>query len=162
MAKKLSYQSKSESGSWKYSSFLTSAIVIILIYCIYNYARSLENCSCVNQQLVTRIKNVELFLLITMITSLAIKMYYGIHSKSQLKDILRSSNYSIVYMIALFMLVLIGSEIYLIYEVYNLRKSLPKNCDCADKWQLTLLYGQSIWYAIAIALIILSFLTMLF
>lgn len=161
MAKKVFYPSKSETGSWKYSSFLTSAIVIILIYCIYNYARSLENCSCVNQQLVTRIKNIELFLLISMITSLAARMYYGIHSKSQLKDILRS-NQSIMYMMALFMLVLIGSEIYLVYEVYNLRKSLPKNCDCADKWQLTLLYGQSIWYAIAIALIILSFLTMLF
>jgi len=160
MAKKALNPSKSESG-WKYHSFLTSAIVIILIYCIYNYVRSLENCSCVNQQLVTRIKNVELFLLITMITSLVLRMYYGIHSKSELKDVLLR-NRSIMYMVALFMLVLIGSEIYLIYEVYNLRKSLPKSCDCADKWQLNLLYGQSIWYAVAIALIILSFLTMLF
>jgi hypothetical protein len=96
-----------------------------------------------------------------MITSLVLRMYYGIHSKSELKDVLLR-NRSIMYMVALFMLVLIGSEIYLIYEVYNLRKSLPKNCDCADKWQLNLLYGQSIWYAVAIALIILSFLTMLF
>jgi len=161
MAKKVLNPSNSENGSWKYSSFLTSAIVIILVYCIYNYVRGLENCACVNQQLVTRIKNIELFLLISMIIHLAMRMYYGIHSKSELKDMLRN-NHSIMYMMALFMLVLIGSEIYLIYEVYNLKKSLPKNCDCADKWQLNLLYGQSIWYAIVIALIILSFLTMLF
>jgi hypothetical protein len=143
------------SGSGPHN-IIMSVITIILIYCIYNYLRGLENCECVNQQLVDRIKNIELLLLVSLTLSLIIGIFYG-HSKLVALFI----NIPIImYVAVLYLLFIIGIESYLVYEVYKLRQSLPKKCECADKWQLNLLYVQCVWYAVAIALIIFSFLMM--
>jgi len=141
------------SGSGSHT-IIMSAVTIILIYCIYNYLRGLENCECVNQQLVDRIKNIELLLL----ASLTISLVMGIFYNHQKLVALFITNPSIVYLVVLYILAILGIESYLVYEVYKLRQSLPKNCECADKWQLNLLYVQCVWYAVAIALIIFSFL----
>lgn len=141
------------SGSGSHNVIM-SVITIILIYCIYNYLRGLENCECVNQQLVDRIKNIELALLAFLTLSLIMGIFYG---RAQLVALF-INNPTLMYAVVLYILAVIGIESYLVYEVYKLRQSLPKNCECADKWQLNLLYVQCVWYAIAIALVIFSFL----
>ena len=160
MAKK-TFQPSSKSSTALYGSgshkFIMSAITIILIYCIYNYLRGLENCDCVNQQLVDRIKNIELFLLVVMTLGLVVSVYYGNTAVGQLTGFF-IANPAMMYIVGLYMLFIIGIESYLVYEVYNLRKTLPKNCECADKWQLNLLYGQCVWYAIVIAMFMFSLL----
>jgi len=158
MAKK-TFQSSSKSsaaivsgsGTYTYTTIIMYVISIILIYCIYNYVRGLENCDCVNQQLVDRIKNIELFLLVVLTLGNIMSVYYG---KPQLVALLMA-NPTMLYIAGFYILLMISIESYLIYEVYNLRKTLPKNCECADKWQLNLLYGQCVLYAIAVAMFIL-------
>jgi len=157
MAKK-TFQSSSKSSTAIVSgsgsnthTIIMSVITIILIYCIYNYVRGLENCDCVNQQLVDRIKNIELFLLVVLSLGLITSVCYG---KPRLVALLMA-NPTMVYILGLYLVFMLSIESYLVYNVYNLRKTLPKNCECADKWQLNLLYVQCVWYAIVIAMFIL-------
>jgi len=130
-------------------AIITFIITIILVYCIYNYVRGLENCDCVNQKLVDRIKNIELFLLVAMVLGLITSIF-------NTKFVSHSYHALILFVLLGLCMLYIGIELYLIYEVYNLRKTLPKNCECADKWQLKLLYVQCVWYAIAAVLFIFS------
>ena len=131
---------------------ILSIIVILLIYCIYNYARSLDNCNCVNKSIINNIKNVELFLLIILSISFIIRLIFG---RVNIKNLIMT-NSTLKYVFGCYMAGMVWVYAYLVYEVYNLKQHLPPNCDCADKWQLDLLYGQAIFYLIIIVSLFIS------
>ena len=124
---------------------LSSTIIIILLYFVYMYLRDLNNCTCVDQEYVTRLKNIiTIFITISVIT-LVLNMLAPNIIKSYINNIDTITRH--LYLFALIPLLIIIGYIYVyayfIYDVYMFSKTMQVPCTCADAWQKWYLYLEA-------------------
>jgi len=137
-------------------SFIFPIIALLLVFCGYNYATNLANCTCVNLQDVNRIKIVEYILLIIMAIGIIFKfiLYVNVTTISQIINFIKTYSY-IKYMYGVYILAVLCMYVYFVSSVYDFNKTMQPNCSCAQKWQLTLLNTQAVIYAIVLAMYVL-------
>lgn len=123
----------------------TSSVLIILLYFVYLYLRDLNNCACVNQEYVLRLKNIiTIFITISVIT-LVLNMLSPSIIMSYINNIDTITRH--LYLFALIPLLIIIGYIYVyayfIYDVYMFSNTMKSPCTCAAAWQKWYLYLEA-------------------
>jgi len=133
--------------SWV-TSIISSVFVLFFIYYAYSYVKSLDNCNCVSflRDNIDNIKKIELFLICIQV--IGIVMNIGTYIFGFDVDKFAKSNYKpMIVFLGIYLIVLVTILINFIYNVYEFGKHIPKDCDCADKWQRDILYIQAVIYS---------------
>jgi hypothetical protein len=122
-----------------------SLIPIILLYFVYLYLRNLNNCECVNQEYVLRLKNIITIFISLSVLSLIINLLSPSIIISYINNIDTITRY--LYLFALIPLLIIIGYIYIyayfIYDVYMFSKTMQVPCPCAEAWQKWYLYLEA-------------------
>jgi len=130
------------------TSILSSVFVLIFIYYAYSYVKNLDNCKCVSflRNHIENIKNIELFLIYIQV--IGIFMNIGTYIFGFDVNKFAKTNYKpMIVFLGIYLIVLVTILIHFIYNVYEFGTNIPKDCDCADKWQRDILYIQAIIYS---------------
>jgi hypothetical protein len=120
--------------------FLFSIIGIVLLYFAYAYLKGLKTCKCVNDTYATRLKNLEAIMLGLNVIILC----FAILSYFHLFNALDKIKQSILKIIALGGITMVIYHAFFLYNGYNFWNTLPKKCECADKWEKYYVYFQTI------------------
>lgn len=131
-----------------FTSILSSIFVLFFIYYAYSYAKSLDNCNCVSflRNHIENIKNIELFLICIQV--IGIVMNIGTYIFGFDMNNFAKANYKpMIFFLGIYLIVLVTILIHFIYNVYEFGNHIPKDCDCADKWQRDILYIQAVIYS---------------
>ena len=125
--------------------WISSLVIIVLLYFVYMYLRDLNNCSCVDQEYVLRLKNIiTIFITISVIT-LVLNMLAPNIIKSYINNIDTITRH--LYLFALIPLLIIIGYIYVyayfIYDVYMFSNTMESPCTCANAWQKWYLYLEA-------------------
>ena len=134
-----------------------TVINISLIYVIYLYLDNLRMCSCVNQEITTKLKETEYTIFKLIIVSsllLILNSMFGMTSSSN-KTIKYGmiSAYIVLYIVSLY------TNVQFIYNTFKFQKTLKYPCECAEKWEKYVIYINAVLYTLSI---ILTFITLLF
>jgi hypothetical protein len=127
---------------------LSSIFVLIFIYFAYSYVKNLDNCKCVSflKDNIDNIKNIELFLI--SIQVIGIVMNIGTYLFGfDIKKFAKTNYKPMMLFLGIYLIVLVTILINFIYNVYEFGTNIPKDCDCADKWQRDILYIQAVIYS---------------
>ena len=135
--------------------WISSLVIIVLLYFVYMYLRDLNNCSCVDQEYVLRLKNIiTIFISISVITmvlnALAPNLIVSyLYNREAINKYIynRESINKYIYLFALIPLLIIIGYIYIysyfVYDVYMFSKTMQMPCTCADAWQKWYLYFEA-------------------
>ena len=120
--------------------FFLSIISIVLLYFAYAYLKGLKTCKCVNDAYATRLKNLEAIML-----GLNVIMFcFAILSYFHLFNALDKIKQSILKIIMLGGITMVIYHAFFLYNGYGFWNTLPKKCECADKWEKYYIYFQTI------------------
>lgn len=130
-------------------SFSYSFIIMAILFSTYKYLGRLDNCSCVvNHDSVKHLKDVEFILVVIITIGLLFRIYYFVSNTTSVD--LFKKYIPLFYLLGLYLIGIIGLYIYFLYNAYLFTTTLPKNCTCAQKWQIDVIYVQSIIYLISL------------
>ena len=134
-------------------SFSFSFAIMGVLFSTYKYLGTLDNCSCiVNNNSVKHLKDIEFILVVIITIGLLFRIYYFVSNTTSV-DILKKY-IALLYLLGLYIIGIIGLYIYFLYNAYIFITTLPKNCTCAQKWQIDVIYVQSIIYLISLIAIV--------
>ena len=138
-------------------SFSYSFAIMAILFSTYKYLGTLDNCSCiVNHSSAKHLKDVEFILVVIITIGLLFRIYYFVSNTTSagLFHKLFKQYIAFIYLIGLYIIGIIGLYIYFLYNAYIFITTLPKNCTCAQKWQIDVIYVQSIIYLISLIAIV--------
>jgi len=136
--------------SGNFIKIIVGVFIIFIVLRIIEFLRTLPQCACYTEKAgkSSNLDKIE-FLEKSVIFIAVIKILHTIYtmfvdSGKQSRD----SPY-MIFMIILTTLV----YVFFIYNVYEHQQSAGSKCECADKWQQSVLYFQALIYALVVAMI---------
>jgi hypothetical protein len=126
--------------------WIASLIGIILLYFAYIYLQGLKTCKCVDSGYTTRLKDLELILLVINSVFFLLVVLNAFHLLGALETIKKH----IFKLIALVGIAILVFYSYFIYTSYGFWNTMQDNCKCADGWEKYYIYIQTIAFALII------------
>jgi len=122
---------------------LSTIVGLLLVYLAYAYLRNLNDCSCVNQIYVDRMKYIESILLVIGGISVILSILTNIIMVDLVNMIKKNLGIAalVTALYALFMLIV---YMYFVYDTYQFSSTMEIPCKCADGWQKYYIYFQAI------------------
>lgn len=145
----------------KIISILTGVFIIFIVMKITEFLKSLPQCACYSEKANLHDLDKIVFLQKSVIGIALIKIAHIVYQMfanngSSNKELIRNSPYMLIMLIVTILVYTFFS-----YNVYKHQQSAGSKCECADKWQQSVMYFQALVYALIVAMVLILGLTLL-
>jgi hypothetical protein len=136
--------------SAQFIKIITSAFVIFIVLKITEFLKTLPQCPCYAEKAgkTNNLDKIE-FLQKSVIFIALVKIVHTIYTMYSNTATQSKDSPYMIFMVILTTIV----YTFFIYNVYEHQKSAGSQCECADKWQQSVMYFQALIYALIVAMV---------